>query len=250
MSDPWMIEALEVSGLPPSPRFPRDLADEAELHLQVTTEELPGLSISAVRSRLRQRGVRVDVSDTDRAVHGCLVAVGAGGFVFLDSADGEAERRFTLAHEIAHFVLNHLIPRARVLEVFGDQIRSVLDCERAPTREERLSAVLARVPLGVQVHLLSRGPDGAVCTWDVEESEQQADRFALELLAPAHAARASLQSALGDVEDPWDPRHDERAAEHLAEGFGVPASVARSYVPLLLGGRRRRTLIEELFGRR
>src|SRR2546425_5791755 len=101
-----------------------------------------------------------------------------------------------------------------------------------------LSAVLERVRLGVQVHLMGRGPDGAVCAWDVEESEQRADRLALELLAPAPLVTAGLRRVLGSAEDLTG--HLERAAEHLAERFGLPADVTGSYVRLLLGGQRRR----------
>ncbi|WP_437303832.1 ImmA/IrrE family metallo-endopeptidase [Sorangium sp. So ce388] len=188
------------------------------------------------------------MSDSDRELHGCLVARGGQGFVFLDGADEEAERRFSLAHEIAHFVADHLLPRARALEVLGESILPVLNGDRAPTPEERLAAVLTRVHLGVQVLLMGRGPGGAVCTWDVAESEQRADRLGLELLAPADVAMASLQSVLGEVEEP--SQHDElRAAEHLAERFGLPADKAGSYVGLLLS-RRRRPLSVEIFGRR
>jgi len=219
------------------------------MQLPVSVESLPGLCAHDVRQWLRQRGIYHGVSETDRALHGCLVARAGQGIVFLDAGDEEAERRFTLAHEIAHFVLDHLLPRLRALKVFGERILPVLDGERAPTREEMLSAVLERVRLGVQVHLMSRGLDGAVCAWKVEESEQRADRLALELLAPAQAAAAGLRRILGDTEDLAD--REERAVEHVAERFGLPAEVAGSYVRFLLGRRRRQpSLSEEVFGKK
>src|SRR5438034_428281 len=206
------------------------------MHLPVSVEPLLSLSAHAVRRWLGQRGIHHDVSEGDRALHGCLVARAGQGIVFLDAGDEEAERRFTLAHEIAHFILDHLLPRLRALKVLGERILPVLDGERPPTREEMLSAVLERVRLGVQVHLMSRGPDGAVCAWDVEESEQRADRLALELLAPAHLVTAGLQRVLGNAEDLTG--RQERAVEHLAERFGLPTNVAGSYVRLLLGKQR------------
>lgn len=249
MSRRWLEDALQATGLHPASQFPRDLMRDVVMQLAVSVEVLPSLSAHAVRQWLRQRGVHHGVDDTDRALHGCLVARAGNGIVFLDAGDEEAERRFTLSHEIAHFILDHLLPRLRALKVFGERILPVLDGERPPTREEMLSAVLERVRLGVQVHLMSRGPDGAVCAWDVEESEQRADRLALELLAPARAATAGLRRILGNADDLTDQQ--ERAAEHLADQFGLPADVAGSYVRLLLGGRRRRpSLSEEIFGRK
>jgi hypothetical protein len=217
------------------------------MHLPISVEVQPRLTTYTVRRWLQHRRMHHAVSNGNRALHGCLVARAGQGIVFLDAEDPEPERRFTLAHEIAHFILDHLLPRLRALKVFGARILPVLDGERPPTREEMLSAVLERVALGVHVHLMSRGPDGAICAWGVEESEQRADRLALELLAPAHIVMVGLRRILGDVEDLTDQQ--DRAAEHLAERFGLPIEVAASYLGLLLGRRRRTSLSEEIFGR-
>lgn len=236
-----------MTGLLSSSRFPRDLGGDLVMQLPVSIEVFTSLSAHAVRNWLRQRGVHHVVCDADRTLHGCLVARAGQAIVFLDAGDEETGRRFTLAHEISHFILDHLLPRLRALKTFGERILPVLDGTRPPTREEMLSAVLERVRLGVQVHLMSRGSNGAVCAWDVEDSEQHADRLALELLAPARAAMASLRRSLGAADDLTGQQ--ELAAKHLAESFGLPADVASSYVRLLLGGRRGRlSLSEEIFG--
>lgn len=249
MSRNWLDEALRATGLRSESSFPRDLMADVVMQLPVSIVPLAGLSAHAVRRWLGQRCIQHEVSDTDRALHGCLVARAGQGILFINAGDEESERRFTLAHEIAHFILDHLLPRLRVLKVFGSRIRPVLDGERPPTREEMLSAVLDRVRLGVQVHLMSRGADGAVCAWDVEESEQRADRLALELLAPAHAATASLRRVIGETTEP--AVQQERAAQHMSERFGLPANVADSYIRLLLDRRRRQpSLSEEIFGGR
>jgi hypothetical protein len=168
--------------------------------------------------------------------------------VFLDGEDNDSERRFTLAHEIAHFILDHLLPRLRALKIFGERILPVLDGRRAPSQEEILSAVLERVQLGVQVHLMSRSPKGAICTWEVEESEQRADRFALELVAPGQTVIGELRQVLSDA-DRLDGQVG-RAADYVAERFRLPPDVATSYVQLLLGSTRKTlTLTEEIFGR-
>jgi hypothetical protein len=120
--------------------------------------------------------------------------------------------------------------------------------KRAPSHEEILSAVLERVQLGVQVHLMNRGPKGAICTWVVEESEQRADRLALELLAPGQTAVAELRQVLGDADNLGG--HVGLAAEYVAKRFGLPDDIAASYVQLLLGSRRKAlSLTEEIFGR-
>jgi hypothetical protein len=244
----WLESALHAAGLRPTVRYPRDLAADVAMQLPVSIEVLPKLSSRAVREWLCRRAVKHRVSDVDRPLHGCLVARSGQGIIFLDADDHESDRRFTLAHEIAHFILDHLLPRLRALKVFGERILPVLDGKRPPSQEEILSAVLERVQLGVQVHLMNRGPHGAICTWDVEESEQRADRLALELLAPGFTTVAELRQVLGDAESLGG--QVTRAVDYVAERFGLPNDVAASYVQLLLGKRRKRlSLTEEIFGR-
>ena len=248
MSRGWLASALEAAGLPAARQFPRDLAGDAAVHLPVVIELISDLSSGCVRAWLGQRGIQHRVSEIDRRLHGCLVARSGRGIVFLDREDNDAERRFTLAHEIAHFVLDHQLPRLKALKILGERIVPVLDGQRAPSQEELLSAVLQRVPLDVQVHLMSRSATGAICTWDIEESEQRADRLALELLAPAQTAVAELRHILTDTEEV--DGQVNRAADHLAFRFGLPTAVATTYVQQLLGKRRKTlTLTEEIFGR-
>lgn len=246
MSRSWLEDALRMTGLQSDGRFPRDLLADASMHLPVSVVPLPRLSAHAVRRWLEDRSIQHQVAEADRALHGCLVARAGKAILFIDADDDEAESRFTLAHEIAHFILDHLLPRLRILKAFGERIRPVLDGERAPTPEEMVSAVLDRVNLGLQVHLMSRGPGGAICAWDVEDSEQRADRFALELLAPGHNVVAALRAQLGEFE--LVDRQDE-AAQYIAARFGLPGHVAASYVRHLAGkGRPRQRLSEMLLG--
>jgi hypothetical protein len=166
-----------------------------------------------------------------------MVARAGFGVLFYDSRDDEHEQRFTLAHEVAHFVLDHLLPRFRALRAFGEEIREVLDGRRAPTREELLSSVLDQVPLGIQVKLMDRGPSGSICAGKVAESEQRADRLALELLAPAVLSLAVLKDAAG-----------KGGEARVASRFGLPAEVARTYARMLRRESPPRFSIMEFLG--
>ena len=53
-----------------------------------------------------------------------------------------------------------------------------------------MGALLRNVPLGFHVHLMRRGPRREVLTADVAVAEEEADRLAYELLAPAEAVLA------------------------------------------------------------
>lgn len=238
MTDHWLEEAVTACKLPPPSSFPRNLADELPRWLPVSLVSLPQLTSGAVREWLQQRNIRHPVSNTQRQLHGCMMARAGHAFLFRDSEDTDSEQRFTLAHEVAHFVLDHLIPRAQALRVFGESIRPVLDGRRRPTIEEALSSVIDRIPLGVQVKLMDRSPSGFIETGVVEESERRADRLALELLAPS----ARVRPLLKDV-----PAAEGEAL--LATCFGLPEQVARTYAGMLLRrGRAQRFSILEFLG--
>lgn len=223
--------------------FPRDLLGLIPMRLPLTFVGITGLTTSALREWLGRRRISYASDGPHRRLHGALVARGGRGIVFIDSTDEVAEQQLTAAHETAHFLEDHLRPRQKALDTFGEIIRPVLDGRRAPTREESISSVLNRVPLGTHVHLMARNRTGSICSWDIEEREQRADRLALELLAPAKVALRLLRQS-ASVSDPVMD-----AAILLAEAFDLPLSAARSYAALLLdSGRPRPKLSERLLG--
>lgn len=222
MTARWLEEAVEACRSTASPRFPRDLAAEVPLLLPVTVVPLPHLDSKAVQDWLQRRGRHHPVADVSRRFRGCMVAWRGFGVLFHDSEEGEHERRFTLAHEVAHFVLDHWLPRKRAVRVFGEEILAVLDGLRAPTPEESLTALFERVPLEVQVKLMGRSPSGLFSNATVAESERRADRLALELLAPAALAIPLVR----DVSE-------EEGVRQVMDHFGLPGEAARTYVWML-----------------
>ncbi|WP_338865484.1 ImmA/IrrE family metallo-endopeptidase [Myxococcus stipitatus] len=227
MTEHWLEEAVAASRLPAPQVFPRNLASEVERRLGVTLVARPQLTSDSVRDWLAQRHFRHRVAETSRRLFGCMVARRGRAVLFLDSTDSLDEQRFTLAHEVAHFVLDHLLPRRWALSVFGESIRPVLDKTRSPTPAEKLSSHFSQIPIGIQVKLMERGPSGAIRSTQVLHSERRADRLAYELLAPSTLA----QETLGD-------RPEEEGALELAGRFGLTHSAAREYAQMLLLHRR------------
>ncbi|ATB42453.1 hypothetical protein CYFUS_007931 [Cystobacter fuscus] len=237
MRSGWLDDAVKASRLPPATVFPRELADEVEIYLPVSLVPLPGLTCHQARDWLAQRNnIRVEVPDQDRPIHGLMVADQGRGFIFYEERDSVEVRRFTLAHEVAHFVLDHLLPRMKALAAFGEDIRPVLDGKRQLGALTGLSAMLKRIPLGVQVRLMDRDSSGAICSGKVDAVEHRADRLAFELLAPADQALRMLEGL---------PR--TRAADELASRFGLRRMEAAAYARILLGPEHRPFSIQKYF---
>jgi len=151
-----------------------------------------------------------------------LVARKGHGVALIDGSDGDADQRFSIAHELAHFLRDYWSLRRRMLKRLGAEAHQVLDGERSPTAQERLHALLRDVPLGFHLHLMERDGDGNALTSSVADAERAADRLAYELLAP-------VEHVFGDK-----PISKEALVRKLREFYGLPGIQASHYAGVLL----------------
>jgi hypothetical protein len=212
-------------------RFPRDLRPAIARAFPLTPVHLPELQVSGVESWLRAQGVRCALDASDRLLHACLVARAGSGIVFLDRNDAGAQQRFSLAHELAHFLRDYWEPRRHAVEQFGPGVLEVFEGKRPPQPEERVHALLAQVPIGFRIHLLERNSDGRIASDEVDEVEANADLLALQLLAPEGTVLDQLERTA-----PEDRRGAARAL--LIDRFGLPVDIAARYARSLVPSER------------
>lgn len=217
----------------PGKPFPRSLESAVSWALPLALVKRSPLEISTLNTWLSMRGVRAPFPICNRRLRACLIAKAGRGMVFLDGSDPENEQRFSLAHEIAHFLCDYLHPRENALAALGDGIRAVLDGERPPTPEEQLSSILRGVEVGTFTHLMARSPSGL--RLETLEAEDRADRLALELLAP----RGAVLNRLKAQNIRWRTTSAVRtASQMLKREFGLPAAVAETYGRMLVLSQR------------
>lgn len=209
--------------------FPRDVERAAITSGFLTVLHRERLSVAMIRAWLAKVGIAHPLRVPDRPLRACLVACDGSGFAFIDSTDSEDERRFSLAHELAHFLRDYLAPRETAARRVGANAVQVLDGTRGATPEERVRAWCSRTDLGVHVHLMDR----AVVRLAVREAEENADLLAYELLAPAA--------------DVFDRAADAAAATELLIGYyRMPAIQAEHYASLLFPPPRMDPLLARL----
>lgn len=199
---------------------------------------LPALDQHRARGWLASRGVELSDDSSARPLRGLLLASRGAGIVFLDGTLTRADRRFTVAHELGHFLLDYVEPRERVLRE-APELLDVIDGWRPASRAERAQAVLARVPLGLHAHLLDRDADGGAAH-DVEEVEDAASQFALELLAPWPTVLELASSTAHEHRLPYAELIEEVTGV-LADRFTLPrdrATVRATSALHALGIRR------------
>jgi hypothetical protein len=209
--------------------YPRSLECAVSLVLPVVLVKLPHLRLRGVESWFEQRGAAFRFNCRSRAVRGCLVVYGGQGLIFVDGADPEDERRFTVAHEVAHFMMDYWLMRERACAKFGAQIVEVFDGARRPSVSERVGALLTGAPLGVYTELMERDEAGAAARGSVYQIEDRADRVALALLASPEDVLAEADSSAAS----FAARH-ENMRELLCARFGLPTAMAAAYARSLL----------------
>ncbi len=211
--------------------YPRDLEDPVAFALPLGIARLPRLWVRDAERFLAQRlDIPIHLCDRDRPLHGCMIAAAGGGWVLLDGAAPAAERRFTIAHEVAHYLYDYERPREQAMARIGQPILEVLDGLRPPTMAERAAAALAGAPLGTHIHLMERGAGGIIGCASTLGAETHADQLALELLAPEGAVLRHMHAA------GLPSTHDGRvklAEALLMRAFGLPPVIAAGYAPHL-----------------
>jgi hypothetical protein len=223
---------------PPAAREAHDVEAAVAWSSPVAVVSLPRLALPSANAWLDAHGIPRLGGGIDGPLHGLLVAWRGNGIIFVDGTLGAVERRFVVAHEHGHFLLDYLEPRRRVL-VDAPELLAVIDGHRAPTSADRARAVLARVPLGLHTHLLERDAAGGA-SHEVVAAEDAASLYALELLTPWDAVLERVRALLPG--DQRYPRLLEVAAETVAREFALPADPAASRAAAALealGVRRR-----------
>ena len=210
--------------------YPCDIKAAIILTLPLELYPVAGMRVKDVLDWAERIRLNCNIRGRDRRLHGCRIADKGKGTIFFDTQDLEAEQRFTLAHELAHFLLDYQAPRQRALTILGETILPVIDGDRPPTLAERLHAVLITVPLGVMSHLMER-PDEGLPSNTVIDVEDRANRLALELLAPALPLQKLMERAI-------TPRgfstRKTFLTEQLITQFGLSEAVASSYARYVL----------------
>ena len=209
--------------------FPRGLERSISLALPLSLVRLPQLKLSGIESWFERRGRAFRFNCRSRAVRGCLVAFGGQGLIFVDGADADDERRFTIAHEAGHFIADYQHARESAIAKFGEKILEVFDGWRLPSVTERVHALLAGTSLGLYTDLMEREDERLLARSEVWEIEDRADRIALALLAPPEEVLAMADATATTFE-----HRQAQMVNVLLERFGLPASIATAYARSLL----------------
>jgi hypothetical protein len=215
--------------------FGEDLETAIVMSLPIITVPISQLTLHKAVNWLDRRGIELAGLGQlpDRALRACLLAYGKPyNFILWDNADPPADQQFSLAHEVAHFLLDFEQPRQKAVKELGPQVLTVFDGVRPPTIEERILGVIAGVQVRPQHHFMERGKQGDILNEHILEIESRADQLALEIIAPQEQAMLLLGQALkGQMQ--YMQRLDTATTELIVQ-FKLAPNVAKPYAKQLL----------------
>lgn len=214
-------------------RQTRDIVKAATLVLPVEIVPVPDLSLVKVRqwlaaSELYDLFGETDVND--RVMHGFILPLRGSGLIFINAADPVPEQRFTVAHEIAHFLLDHDLPRQRAVSQLGARIRAVLDGDVPAELSDEVTSVIRNFELRQPVNPIEQGGDGGFRSWATFNAESDADRLARELLAPRTEV---IRVTLAGRRNMMYAAFVEKCRELLEQRYLLPPPAAQEYAARL-----------------
>lgn len=225
----WVVETAEEfwSEVGELESFPRDLRRPIAQGFPIAVVLLPLLTVRKIEEWLERQHILYHIGTQDRGLCACLVARFGQAIIFLDGTDPDDEQRFSIAHELAHFLMHYWRPRRDAVHHLGTEILEVLDGVRLARVDERIHALISRIDVGFHVHLIERFELGDPTSSTIVAAENDADRLALELLAPC----ASVTREIGQL--PRNGRQDA-AIQLLQDVYGFPTQQAARYSKILI----------------
>lgn len=152
------------------------------------------------------------------------------GIIFIDGTDTLSERKFTIAHEFAHFFIEHYFPRQKAKLLLGESILEVIDGFRLPTLNEQIQGIIINYDLSRFTNLLEEKSISGFVRLNIWKAEMLADQLALELLAPYKLFFQDIRNCTN--------RSNQISIDLLSgillEKYGLPSSISIPYATHLI----------------
>ncbi|ASS49912.1 MAG: hypothetical protein A3D31_10055 [Candidatus Fluviicola riflensis] len=204
-----------------------DISSAVDDVLPVNVVHLQQLSWKVIECWLKNLGVNdIEIEVNDRELHGVIMIREGFGFIFVNADDGTIQQRFTIAHEVSHFLLDYQMPREQAMLAIGTEIEDVLNGKAEATRFQQVKALIKGISIQPYTHLIEKSGDGSFLNWMNYTSENEADYLALELLAPRSVV---IKGTIATARRLNYNQFTRKCEEILMKNYQIPAKVAHQY---------------------
>ncbi len=203
-----------------------DILGAVEASLTINLIKIQDLGLRKIEDWSKARNISVKIDANDRNVHGILFITDGTVLMFVEEEGDEIQQRFTIAHEVSHFLLDYKIPRERALLEFGTEIEEVLNGNLEATHSQLVTSMIKGINLEPYSFLIEKTGNGSFLSWSNFNAENEADYLALELLAP----RAKIiNETVSSARRLTYSQFTKKSQEILIDKYRIPSEVARQY---------------------
>jgi Zn-dependent peptidase ImmA (M78 family) len=226
-------------------KWPCDIERAVTLLTPLNIITLSELNFHRITEWFNSRNISFEIEYTERILHGFISVHKNFGFIFLNGSDTENERRYTVAHEVSHYLVDYRIPRNKAIDTYGEKIIEVLDGYREPTIDERVQSVLGAISIKPYTHVLEVSAGGRFERYGNWLIEKDADALALELLAPYKIVQKDFSKHIKkDLEFEESKRI---LVKILRDKYDLPESISAEYASIIAAGFiNSKTIIDRL----
>ncbi len=221
--------------------YPADIAYAVTCALDVYVDEVAGLTPVSAAAHVGRKGLWLLDGVDERSLHGCVIVGRSGAAILVEKSDDEAEKRFTIAHEVSHYILEVKRRHERAADRMGREFADTLYGLREATPTERIDAWLNNTRSEAFAHFMDRADTGGYGCARTQEAECLADDLALEILAP----HSELTAAVSSMEFSESLKVARRVSERR---FGLPEGIAERYASRIVWRMKGGPSTAELFG--
>jgi Zn-dependent peptidase ImmA (M78 family) len=189
--------------------------------------EITGLTSEVASNFLLQKGAIFNPLDvaSKEPLAGYIYVGRSMGYIFVEKRDLLVRRRFSIAHELGHYVL-HFLPLIEQFEQDGDEFIEIIEALSSPGEDEDAEELPKGKVYAQQTKLESLLPT-------YEQMEQEANQFAAELLMPEVIVRRLVEKYATDCRG--DDLNWRLATEMLVSGTAMKRRLRELQLPQITG---------------
>jgi Zn-dependent peptidase ImmA (M78 family) len=189
--------------------------------------EIVGLTSEVASSFLLQRGAILNPLDviSKEPLAGYIYVGRSMGYIFVEKRDLLVRRRFSIAHELGHYVL-HFLPLIEQFEQEEGEFIEIIETLLPPDEDKDAEELPKGKVYAQQTKLESLLPP-------YEQMEQEANQFAAELLMPEVIVRRLVEKYAADCRG--DDLNWRIATEMLVSGAAMKRRLRDLQLPQITG---------------
>ncbi len=203
-----------------------DIVSAVDASLIIDLVMIKELSLQKIETWLAERTISIEFDVNDRGLHGALMIKTGSVFMFVEDSQNEIQQRFTVAHEVSHFLLDYHVPKEKAILALGKEIEDVLNGNLAASNPQLALSVIKGITIDPYTFLIENNGNGSFLSWSNFNSENEADYLALELLAPRAKV---INETVSSTKRLTYSQFTRKSQEILIGKYGIPSEVARQY---------------------